>query len=110
MAFIVLAKLSSLSQAEVTAVPIAILLAYALVLFRWRRLILRAPLEQCRDRIVIWSTHRSSSFLVVVLVALLLGLLEPGDAVTFAAVDAKTFAEQDRAAEHGEIVAEMLAA
>jgi KipI family sensor histidine kinase inhibitor len=36
-------------------------------------------------------------------------LLEPGDAVTFAAVDAKTFAEQDRAAELGEIVAELLA-
>ena len=41
MAFIVLAKLGSLSQAEVTAIPIAILFAYALVLFRWRRLILR---------------------------------------------------------------------
>lgn len=37
-------------------------------------------------------------------------LLEPGDAVTFSAVDAKTFAEQDRAAEHGEIVAELIAA
>jgi len=37
-------------------------------------------------------------------------LLEPGDAVTFAAVDAKTFAEQDRAAERGEIVAELIAA
>ena len=36
-------------------------------------------------------------------------LLEPGDAVTFAAVDAKTFAEQDRAAEAGEIVAELVA-
>lgn len=36
-------------------------------------------------------------------------LLEPGDAVTFAAVDAKTFAEQDRAAESGEIVAELVA-
>jgi KipI family sensor histidine kinase inhibitor len=36
-------------------------------------------------------------------------LLEPGDAVTFAAVDAKTFAEQDRAAENGEIVAELMA-
>jgi KipI family sensor histidine kinase inhibitor len=36
-------------------------------------------------------------------------LLEPGDAVTFSAVDAKTFAEQDRAAEHGEIVAELMA-
>ena len=36
-------------------------------------------------------------------------LLEPGDAVTFAAVDAKTFAEQDRAAEKGEIVAELMA-
>jgi KipI family sensor histidine kinase inhibitor len=35
-------------------------------------------------------------------------LLEPGDAVTFFAVDAKTFAEQDRAAEHGEIVAELV--
>lgn len=37
-------------------------------------------------------------------------LLEPGDAVTFCAVDAKTFAEQDRAAEAGEIVAELIAA
>jgi KipI family sensor histidine kinase inhibitor len=36
-------------------------------------------------------------------------LLEPGDAVTFSAVDAKTFAEQDRAAESGEIVAESMA-
>jgi KipI family sensor histidine kinase inhibitor len=37
-------------------------------------------------------------------------LLEPGDRVTFAAVDRKTFAEQDRAAEAGEIVAELIAA
>jgi len=37
-------------------------------------------------------------------------LLEPGDAVSFAAVDAKTFADQDRAAEAGEIVAELIAA
>ncbi len=36
-------------------------------------------------------------------------LLEPGDAVTFYTVDAKTFAAQDRAAETGEIVAEMMA-
>jgi KipI family sensor histidine kinase inhibitor len=36
-------------------------------------------------------------------------LLEPGDAVTFSAVDAKTFAEQDQAAENGEIVAELIA-
>src|SRR4030088_3411385 len=36
-------------------------------------------------------------------------LLEPGDAVTFSAVDAKTFVEQDRAAESGEIVAELIA-
>jgi KipI family sensor histidine kinase inhibitor len=36
-------------------------------------------------------------------------LLEPGDAITFVAVDAKTFAEQNRAAESGQIVAEMLA-
>jgi KipI family sensor histidine kinase inhibitor len=35
-------------------------------------------------------------------------LLEPGDRVTFSAVDAKAFAEQDRAAEAGEIVAELL--
>ena len=34
-------------------------------------------------------------------------LLEPGDRVTFSPVDAKTFAEQDRAAERGEIVAEI---
>ena len=36
-------------------------------------------------------------------------LLEPGDHVTFSAVDAKTFAEQDRAAEAGEIVAGLIA-
>jgi KipI family sensor histidine kinase inhibitor len=36
-------------------------------------------------------------------------LLEPGDRVTFSRVDAKTFAEQDRAAEAGEIVAELMA-
>ena len=36
-------------------------------------------------------------------------LLEPGDRVMFSPVDAKTFAEQDRAAEAGEIVAELLA-
>jgi 5-oxoprolinase (ATP-hydrolysing) subunit B len=36
-------------------------------------------------------------------------LLEPGDRVTFSPVDAKTFAEQDRAAEAGEIVAELMA-
>jgi KipI family sensor histidine kinase inhibitor len=35
-------------------------------------------------------------------------LLEPGDHVTFFGVDAKTFAEQDRAAEKGEIVAELM--
>ncbi len=37
-------------------------------------------------------------------------LLEPGDRVTFSPVDAQTFAEQDRAAEAGEIVAELIAA
>jgi allophanate hydrolase subunit 1 len=36
-------------------------------------------------------------------------LLQPGDQVMFAAVDAKTFVEQDRAAEAGEIVAELMA-
>jgi KipI family sensor histidine kinase inhibitor len=35
-------------------------------------------------------------------------LLEPGDAITFTAVDTKTFAEQDRAAEKGEFVAELV--
>jgi len=37
-------------------------------------------------------------------------LLEPGDHVTFFAIDAKTFAEMDRAAEAGEIIAELVAA
>jgi KipI family sensor histidine kinase inhibitor len=36
-------------------------------------------------------------------------LLEPGDSITFTAVDAKTFAEQDRAAEAGEFIAEQIA-
>ena len=35
-------------------------------------------------------------------------LLEPGDRVTFSVVDDKTFAEQDRAAESGEIIAELI--
>jgi 5-oxoprolinase (ATP-hydrolysing) subunit B len=37
-------------------------------------------------------------------------LLEPGDRVAFYVIDARAFAEQDRAAEHGEIVAELIAA
>jgi 5-oxoprolinase (ATP-hydrolysing) subunit B len=37
-------------------------------------------------------------------------LMEPGDRVTFSQVDAKVFAEQERAAEAGEIVAEVIAA
>ncbi len=37
-------------------------------------------------------------------------LLEPGDDVTFFAIDEKTFAEQERAAEAGEIIAELIAA
>lgn len=37
-------------------------------------------------------------------------LLEPGDRVIFCVVDAKTFAEQDHAAEHGELIAELMAA
>lgn len=36
-------------------------------------------------------------------------LLEPVDSVTFSLVDARTFADQDRAAEAGEIVAELMA-
>jgi len=35
-------------------------------------------------------------------------LTEPGDRVTFFAIDRKTFAEQDRAAEAGEIIAELV--
>ena len=37
-------------------------------------------------------------------------LLEPGDQVTFYAIDTKTFADQERAAEAGEIIAEQIAA
>jgi 5-oxoprolinase (ATP-hydrolysing) subunit B len=37
-------------------------------------------------------------------------LTEPGDRVTFFPVDAKTFAEQERASEAGEIIAELVAA
>lgn len=37
-------------------------------------------------------------------------LLEPGDDVSFYPIDAKTFADQDRAAEAGEIIAERIAA
>jgi KipI family sensor histidine kinase inhibitor len=44
-----------------------------------------------------YQLHRAPTF-----------LLEPGDDVTFSAIDAKTFAEQDRAAEAGEIVAELM--
>src|SRR4030081_818967 len=51
-----------------------------------------------RTAVRTYQLHREPTF-----------LLEPGDAITFAAVDAKTFAEQDRAAEHGEIVAELIA-
>ena len=36
-------------------------------------------------------------------------LLEPGDTLNFYAVDVQTFAEMDRAAEHGDIVAELAA-
>jgi 5-oxoprolinase (ATP-hydrolysing) subunit B len=37
-------------------------------------------------------------------------LLEPGDRVTLYVIDHKTFAEMDRAAKHGETVAELIAA
>ena len=36
-------------------------------------------------------------------------LLEPGNSISFTSVDAKTFAEQDRAAEAGEFIAELMA-
>jgi 5-oxoprolinase (ATP-hydrolysing) subunit B len=52
-----------------------------------------------RTAVRTYQLHRDPTF-----------LLEPGDCVTFARVDAKTFAEQDRAAEAGEIVAELIAA
>ena len=50
-----------------------------------------------RTAVRTYQLHRDPTF-----------LLEPGDQVTFSAVDAKTFAEQDRAAEAGEIVAELM--
>ena len=52
-----------------------------------------------RTAVRTYQLHREPTF-----------LLEPGDYVTFSIVDAKTFAEQDRAAEAGEIVAELVAA
>jgi KipI family sensor histidine kinase inhibitor len=45
-----------------------------------------------------YQLHRNPTF-----------LLEPGDAITFSAVDTRTFAEQDRAAAAGEFVAELIA-
>jgi len=51
-----------------------------------------------RTAVRTYQLHRDPTF-----------LLEPGDYVTFSQVDARTFAEQDRAAEAGEIVAERVA-
>jgi KipI family sensor histidine kinase inhibitor len=51
-----------------------------------------------RTAVRTYQLHRDPTF-----------LLEPGDEVSFTAVDAKIFAEQDRAAEHGEIIAELMA-
>jgi 5-oxoprolinase (ATP-hydrolysing) subunit B len=51
-----------------------------------------------RTAVRTYQLHRDPTF-----------LLEPGDRVTFSVVDAKTFAEQDRAAEAGEIIAELMA-
>ena len=51
-----------------------------------------------RTAVRTYQLHRDPTF-----------LLEPGDHVTFSAVDPRTFAEQDRAAEAGEIVAELIA-
>jgi KipI family sensor histidine kinase inhibitor len=51
-----------------------------------------------RTAVRTYQLHREPTF-----------LLEPGDRVTFSAIDAKTFAEQDQAAERGEIVAEQIA-
>lgn len=52
-----------------------------------------------RTAVRTYQLHREPTF-----------LLEPGDYVTFSTVDPKTFVEQDRAAEAGEIVAELIAA
>ncbi|MBR0934734.1 5-oxoprolinase subunit PxpB [Bradyrhizobium jicamae] len=52
-----------------------------------------------RTAVRTYQLHRDPTF-----------LLEPGDAISFTAVDAKTFAEQDRAAEAGEFVAELVTA
>jgi KipI family sensor histidine kinase inhibitor len=50
-----------------------------------------------RTAVRTYQLHREPTF-----------LLEPGDRVSFSVVDAKTFAEQDRAADNGEIVAELM--
>jgi KipI family sensor histidine kinase inhibitor len=50
-----------------------------------------------RTAVRTYQLHREPTF-----------LLEPGDRVTFSMVDDKTFAEQDRAAEAGEIIAELI--
>jgi 5-oxoprolinase (ATP-hydrolysing) subunit B len=50
-----------------------------------------------RTAVRTYQLHRDPTF-----------LLDPGDQVTFSVVDAKTFTEQDRAAEAGEIVAELM--
>jgi 5-oxoprolinase (ATP-hydrolysing) subunit B len=52
-----------------------------------------------RTAVRTYQLHRDPTF-----------LLDPGDHVKFFAIDAKTFAEQERAAEAGEIVAELMAA
>jgi 5-oxoprolinase (ATP-hydrolysing) subunit B len=51
-----------------------------------------------RTAVRTYQLHREPTF-----------LLEPGDDVTFLPVDAKIFAEQDRAAQGGEIVADLIA-
>src|SRR6201996_4598240 len=50
-----------------------------------------------RTAVRTYQLHREPTF-----------LLEPGDRISFAAIAHKTFAEQDRAAEAGEIVAEVM--
>ncbi|WP_213775849.1 5-oxoprolinase subunit PxpB [Bradyrhizobium sp. dw_78] len=52
-----------------------------------------------RTAVRTYQLHRDPTF-----------LLGPGDHVTFSVVDHKTFAEQDRAAERGELVAELISA
>ena len=57
-----------------------------------------------------WHLHRRTAVRTYQLHREPTFLLEPGDRITFMQVDHKVFAEQDRAAQAGEIIAELIAA